>query len=102
MHTADYCPLTSMIQLDCSVQPDGSNKIAPMDIEYFGSDSRCIVTDLERPLCMKFECNVQRRKAVISIGGGQVLCENDGDMMEIPGIPEGRLKCPSFSIVCPQ
>lgn len=102
MHTADYCPLTSMVQLDCLLQPDGSSSITPIGIEHFGSDSRCIDTNLERPLCLKFQCNAQRRKAVVSVGNEDIVCENDGDMMEIPGIPDGRLRCPRFEIICPQ
>ena len=99
MHTADYCPLTSRIQFDCSMGGPYEKK----ELEFFGQDSRCITTDLERPLCLKFECNEHIRRAVIHFDDfDSIICENEGDMMPLPGYSGGNLECPNFEAVCPQ
>ena len=105
MHTADYCPLTSRVQFDCSVDDDGSG-MSKNEIEFFGPESRCVETNLQRPLCLKFECNQQRRRLVLFVKRGDqfisITCENDGDTMTIPGLAGGTIQCPAFDMICPQ
>jgi hypothetical protein len=82
------------------------SKITQTDMEFFGSESRCIETDLQRPMCLKFDCDTRRRKAVIYVKNGNsfdpIVCENDGDLMKIPGLQQGNVVCPSLDMVCPE
>ncbi len=101
MHTADYCPLTSKIKFDCSL--GFGSDVEMLDIEFFGAESRCIETTLQRPLCLKFECNVQSRRVVLHFGQYEpIVCENVGDFMNLPGESGGQFECPDFESVCPE
>ena len=101
MHTADYCPLTSKIQFDCAAGfgPD----MQKLDIETFGQNARCLDTTLDRPICLKFECNVQQRRVVVNFDQyDSIVCNNKGDYMDLPGRSGGQFVCPDFESVCPE
>ena len=115
MHTADYCPMNiipiegtnsvnGIFEFNCENETISSN----VDVEYFGEGSRCIEGNQDRPYCMRMVCDVQREKIVVYANNNPIICENDGDFMDIPGtgtsgIPEGaKIQCPMLDIACPQ
>ena len=112
MHTADYCPLNNMVVTGTSgldsyaLQCEDSNLESSTKAEYFGIDSRCIITNGPRPLCMKTECNKDLNKVIIMIKDGEyfvsVICQNDGDIIDIPGMDGMTFECPPLPIICPK
>lgn len=102
MHTADYCPMTSGVEVECAMEGDAS-LVPKMDIEHFGKNSRCVETNLERPLCLKLDCNRQLRKVVMYFDQyDPIICDKDRDMVQLPGNRGGSVKCPDFESICPQ
>lgn len=112
MHTADYCPLNNMavtgtnanLSYDLSCEDDELE--SSVDAEFFGMNSKCIENSLSRPLCMKTECNMELNKVIIMVGEGEafipILCENSGDIMDLPGYPSETFECPPMNIICPE
>lgn len=76
--------------------------------EYYGEGSRCIESSTNRPLCMQMVCDSQIQKIVIFANNDPMICQNDGDEMDIPGaglgnIPAGaKIYCPTLNVACPQ
>ena len=81
--------------------------VSSLEPEYFGESSKCLETNLSRPICMKTICDSSEYKVKIVAeteeGGTEILtCDADGDMMQIPTLPAGSMfQCPSLSTVCP-
>jgi len=79
-------------------------------VEFFGDGSRCIETTQSRPLCMRMVCDAQRKKVVVYANNDPIICENDGDFMDIPGaggqpsgLPAGaKIQCPILNMAYPK
>eukprot|EP00554_Chaetoceros_debilis_P014309 CAMPEP_0194124942 /NCGR_PEP_ID=MMETSP0150-20130528/59201_1 /TAXON_ID=122233 /ORGANISM="Chaetoceros debilis, Strain MM31A-1" /LENGTH=2931 /DNA_ID=CAMNT_0038818727 /DNA_START=94 /DNA_END=8886 /DNA_ORIENTATION=- len=112
LHVADYCPMNNMIVTGTNAdkifdfQCEDDTLQSNVDAEFFGDSSRCIETNMIRPLCMKTLCDPQKKKVVVytNIGGTStpIVCENDGDFLDIPGIADAKLQCPVLQIACPE
>jgi hypothetical protein len=115
LHTADYCPMNivpiegtnsinGIFQFNC----ENETLTSDIDAEYYGESSRCIESNQDRPYCMRTVCDKQRHKIIVYANNERIICENDGDMMDIPnagtaGIPVGaKIQCPELNIVCPE
>ena len=51
---------------------------------------------------MKAICDVQRQKIVVYANDIPIVCQNDGDLMDIPGLAGAKIKCPELNIICPE
>lgn len=115
MHTADYCPMnvipvqgTNSIQGIFEFNCENSTITTDIGAEYYGAGSRCIEGNQDRPYCMRMVCDAQRGKIVVYADNIPIVCENDGDMMDIPGagrdgVPVGaQIQCPVLNIACPE
>jgi len=110
MHTADYCPM-NVVPLEGTNTMNGvfefncNNDTLTSDeaFEYFGDGSRCIETNMDRPLCMRMVCDTDRQKVVIFANNDRIICQNDGDFMDIPGAGSGsKVQCPMLNLACPE
>jgi hypothetical protein len=117
---ADYCPTYSAppdFTLDGNGDPTGPRYMdclvgdtAPedaYDFETFGNDSsRCFNTigSIVRPLCLTMECIESGGDitVAVSVGNGQtLLCETDGQILDLPGLNYAQIECPRREILCP-
>eukprot|EP00957_Ditylum_brightwellii_P015836 1192620-Ditylum_brightwellii.AAC.1 len=108
-HTADYCPMYSLIaknrggkEFDCE-DPALNAIINAAGVETFGANSKCFNTNLDRPLCMKYYCNAEQKKVQVVISDSQVvICPRDGAIMNLPWIDEyATFECPKLATICP-
>jgi hypothetical protein len=119
---AEYCPTyaaptsfvydgngvpTGPLYVDCSL-----GETAPGDayaFESFGGDgSRCFDTlggGIGRPLCLNIECaeygGVVAVAVTVGVNGETVICETDGQVVDLPGLTDVRIECPRREILCP-
>lgn len=115
MHTADYCPMNIMpvtgtnsrngiFEFNCANDTLSSD----IAVEYYGAGSRCIETNQARPYCLRMVCDSTYKKVVVYVNNAQIICQNDGDFMDIPsagtqGLPSNaQIQCPILNIVCPE
>lgn len=98
---------TGPLYVDCSL-----GETAPGDayaFESFGGDgSRCFDTlggGIGRPLCLNIECaeygGVVAVAVTVGVNGETVICETDGQVVDLPGLTDVRIECPRREILCP-
>jgi len=53
---------------------------------------------------MRMVCDRVRQKVVIFANNDQIVCQNDGDFMAIPGAGSSgsKVQCPILNIACPE
>ena len=117
LHTADYCPMHSMVttgtnakgkfEFDCSDKELSSS----VQGETFGATSKCFNTNLSRPVCLKMRCNAIKYAVEVVFGEEEssnervLTCPFDGAEMDL-GAPKANkvatFECPKLSSVCPE
>mmetsp|Transcript_13846 Transcript_13846/g.17598 ORF Transcript_13846/g.17598 Transcript_13846/m.17598 type:complete len:837 (+) Transcript_13846:124-2634(+) len=112
METTDYCPTYSIDPISCrEVATATASGLLPrldiplllqQEVESTGPSSRCFNTNSVRPMCLNARCDEESHTIKVMIGEQTYTCEEDGQMMEVPGT-EGRVKfeCPRLADMCP-
>lgn len=115
MHTADYCPMNvlpvrgsnsinGMFEYNCKNETIKTN----IAVEYYGQGSRCIESNVDRPLCLRTVCDQSMNKVVIYVNNMKMTCNFDGEWLNIPGSGSDGLaagamiQCPVLNIACPE
>jgi hypothetical protein len=68
--------------------------------EEFGPDSRCFLSDDNRPVCLRVQCDEEKRVIEVFIGPFVIICNTEGHRYMLPETDRTFI-CPSFSSICP-
>jgi hypothetical protein len=68
-------------------------------LEYYGSDSKCFHSNLNRPICLKSRCDTTNRKLIFMSDDNEYVCNFDGEI--ITTTKSLNVECPKLSAACP-
>ena len=114
---ADYCPISFDNLYDktnyyfvtnCKI---GKQNTIHQDYgEKFGDNSICVESSLVpsssdqasiyRSICYEASCNKDTKNVILSIGGLEVVCPMEGEIIEDPNGFKGKVRCPDYNSVC--
>jgi hypothetical protein len=103
VYDSDGIPIGPMY-VDCETAPPED----AISFESFGDGSTCFDTlggGIERPLCLSIECTEYRGVVAVAVTVGDygetVICEADGQVIDLPELTNVKIECPRIEILCP-
>jgi hypothetical protein len=85
------------------VDGGGGGRSACFDTLGVGGDGGGIVD--RRPLCLRIECAEYGGAVAVAVSVGSdgetVVCEADGQVVDLPGSTDVKIVCPRREILCP-
>ena len=89
------CPMYTREAMSCT---DSSAFLATRD-EYFGSSSKCFLTNKGEPMCLRGVCNELSKTLDVYYESEMFSCQNDDQIIDTKkGL---HIKCPKIAAVCP-
>mmetsp|Transcript_30115 Transcript_30115/g.36798 ORF Transcript_30115/g.36798 Transcript_30115/m.36798 type:complete len:893 (+) Transcript_30115:96-2774(+) len=105
MDQADFCPVPRLKEIDCS-DPDAAGKLKKDDMtsedEVFGESSRCfdVRGNALGSICLPSFCNPETKKLEVTVRGGVVTCDYDGQVHRLSS-DRTYFYCPKIFTICP-
>jgi hypothetical protein len=69
--------------------------------EEFGPDSKCFLSNDNRPVCLRVRCDEVRNVIEVLIGPFVFICSEEGQSHALPET-DRSFQCPSFAAICPR
>ena len=114
--SANYCPVSNVYKQENDYYPGscavGTSSLSAEYGEEIGKESFCFISSLipsnsklsniERAICYKVECDNEKMQIIVNIGNNKVQCPTEGGNIDNPTGFKGSIVCPKFYEICGQ